>query len=309
VAAVIQALPAHELVAPVVTLVENSIAKLAAALSSSSRDEAKQICLFQLASLTACARSLSEPEDEILSLDSLNEATDEAAKSKIITTDPRVEQLRNQIFEGIKALSTAFRGEVEVAQALSAFFKACTSTHVATPLSLDTLILSEILSYLIEQDLDVTWLSIAAVVLSRMGKRDIQPQEESTLQAIIGRTLQAGIRFLQPSGGARHQVRILVISLTKTTAMEQNPDVVQSFMDWAMSALLVFARVLKTLPDLTEGLVLLSIQALDLQERVALQKTMQLLVSISIACCCCREADPLLLDCHDKRSCFGKSGF
>lgn len=62
-------------------------------------------------------------------------------------------------------------------------------------------------------------------------------------------------------------------------AMESHPDLVQSFMDWALSALTSYSAVLATLPQLLEGLVIVSIRALELQERVGLQKSIQLLVS------------------------------
>lgn len=54
----------------------------------------------------------------------------------------------------------------------------------------------------------------------------------------------------------------------------------QGFMDWAMAALTSFAPILVTLPLFLKDLVKLSIQALEMQERVALQKTIQFLVSI-----------------------------
>lgn len=60
--------------------------------------------------------------------------------------------------------------------------------------------------------------------------------------------------------------------------MEHNPDVVQCFMDFAMSALTSFASILYTLPDAVEAVLKTAIQALEVQERVGLQKSIQLLV-------------------------------
>lgn len=60
--------------------------------------------------------------------------------------------------------------------------------------------------------------------------------------------------------------------------MELHPDVVQTFMEWALSALTSFATTLSSLPQLLERLVLLAIRGLELQERVGLSKTIQLLV-------------------------------
>ena len=66
-----------------------------------------------------------------------------------------------------------------------------------------------------------------------------------------------------------------------SAAMEAHPDLVQTFMDWALSALTSYSAVLASLPQLLEGLVVVSIHALELQERVGLQKSIQLLVSRS----------------------------
>lgn len=49
-------------------------------------------------------------------------------------------------------------------------------------------------------------------------------------------------------------------------------------MDWSLSALTSFASVLCTLPRHLEGLLELTVNALELQERVGLQKAIQLLV-------------------------------
>jgi hypothetical protein len=61
--------------------------------------------------------------------------------------------------------------------------------------------------------------------------------------------------------------------------MDGCPDLVQSFMDWALAALTSYAIVLASLPQLLEALITLSVRALELQERVGLQKTIQLMVS------------------------------
>lgn len=62
--------------------------------------------------------------------------------------------------------------------------------------------------------------------------------------------------------------------------MEAYPDLVQTFMDWTLSALTSYSEILASLPQLLEGIVMVSIQALELQERVGLQKSIQVLVSL-----------------------------
>ena len=165
-----------------------------------SQNEARQGALLQLASLTACAKALAEPEDEILDLDGLADATDEAAKSKAVVSDPRVEQLRRHLLEATKAISTTFAGDYEVTQALSDFLKACTSTNIATPLSLDAVELSDIVSYLVERSLEATWLPIASLLLFRLGKTPLTDLQKAVLQSAIARTLRSGIGGLQREG-------------------------------------------------------------------------------------------------------------
>ena len=62
-------------------------------------------------------------------------------------------------------------------------------------------------------------------------------------------------------------------------ALEANPDIVQGFMDWSLASITSFVSLLVTIPNQVEDLLLLSIRSLDLQERVGLQKTIQVLVS------------------------------
>lgn len=156
---------------------------------------------MQLASLTACSRSLGEPEDEILTLDGLASATDEVAKAQSLVSDPRVERLRSHLFEGIKTLAVAFKGDTDISQALSDFLKACTATNVATPLSLDAVALSDLLSYLIEESLDPIWLSIAGLLLFRARNKKLSAVQQGVIQNAMGRVLQAGTVALQASGG------------------------------------------------------------------------------------------------------------
>lgn len=146
--------------------------------------------------MTACAKSLAEPEDEILDLDSLAEATDEAEKSKTVNSDVRVETLRGHLLEAVKAITDTYRRDAEVAQSLADFLKACTSTNIATPLSLDPLALSDILSHLIMMDPEATWLSISSLLLFRLRKNTLPAGGQAILQVAIGRILERGLLSL-----------------------------------------------------------------------------------------------------------------
>lgn len=157
--------------------------------------------MLQLACLTACARSLSDPEDEILDLDGLAEATDEAAKSRMVTADLRVEGLRSHLLGAIKALATSFRGSLEISSALSDFLKACTSTNIATPLSLDAVALTETVSYLIEADPEAVWLSIASLLLFRLGKQELSSAQRDVLREAIARVCNRVVPGLEQLGG------------------------------------------------------------------------------------------------------------
>lgn len=66
------------------------------------------------------------------------------------------------------------------------------------------------------------------------------------------------------------------------TGLDAHPDIVQAFMEWAQTALTSFPRVLCSLPQHMQGLLEVCIMALELQERVGLQKSIQLFVSGSL---------------------------
>ena len=165
------------------------------------QDVRRQVCTHQLACLTACAKALSDPADELLSLEGLTEATDESAKAKTIQSDLRVEQLRAHLLAAIPAITQTFARDAEIAQDLSDFLKACTSTHLATPLSLDTLPLLDVLATVIRAEPSATWFSVAAVLLFRTGKRVPTDPEAGLLQHVFMQSLGAGIETLQHPGG------------------------------------------------------------------------------------------------------------
>lgn len=158
------------------------------------------MCLLQLACLTACAKSLAEPEDEILSLDGLHEASDEAEKAQQVSSDPHVEHLRVQLLTGIRAVVTSFPDDLEVSTALSDFIKACTSTNLSTPVSLDPLALFEIVSQLVQYQTTYVWLSIASLLVFRLGKRPLDAPNGQRAQLCIESVLLSGVTALRPTG-------------------------------------------------------------------------------------------------------------
>lgn len=130
------------------------------------------------------------------------EATDEEEKAKVVNSDGRVDTLRGHLLEAVKAITVAYRGDAEVAQALADFLKACTSTNITTPLSLDPLALADLLSHLITLDFDTTWLSISSLLLFRLRKNPLPENGQVALQAIIGRILEKGLATLPNVQGA-----------------------------------------------------------------------------------------------------------
>lgn len=158
--------------------------------------------MLQLASLTACAKSLSEPEDEILSLDGLADATDEVAKAKQVQIDPRVERLRVHLLEAISVLSSTYRGDAEVSQALSDFLKACTATNLATPLSLNPVPLLSVLASLLESEATAVWFGITSLLLFRLGRQELSMEDSAAVRDAINRGLGVGIHTLPSLAGA-----------------------------------------------------------------------------------------------------------
>lgn len=176
-------------------------------LTANQDESSRAICLSQLLALTACAKALSEPEDQVLDLDGLAEATDEAAKAKAVNADPRVEQLRMHLLDGIRAVSLAYASDAEVTQALSDLLKACTNTNIATPLSLSAVTLFEHVSLLIQREMDAVWLSLAGLLLFRQAK-DSNLSESSTHQIQSGMRgiLHRGLEYFSTSRGEAHRL-------------------------------------------------------------------------------------------------------
>ena len=131
-----------------------------------------------------------------MTLDGLAEATEEAEKAQVVQADPRVDGLRGHLLEAITAISSAFRGDAEVAHALSDFLKACTATNIATPLSLPPVSLLVILAGLIEAEASSVWLSIASLIVFRMGKQEVAGHDQMTLTQALRQCLAKGISVL-----------------------------------------------------------------------------------------------------------------
>ena len=71
----------------------------------------------------------------------------------------------------------------------------------------------------------------------------------------------------------------LIEAETSIVAMEHHPDVVQAYMDFAQSVLTTAPAFFSSQPDVCEAVVRLAVQGLEVQERVGLQKSIQLMVN------------------------------
>ena len=75
------------------------------------------MCLQQLGWITACAKGLSDPDDDLFDLDtSVDESVLQRESSVNIQNDPRVAEMRVRLAHAIQGIARAWSSDIEVAQ-------------------------------------------------------------------------------------------------------------------------------------------------------------------------------------------------
>ncbi|KAL8292471.1 hypothetical protein RQP46_001083 [Phenoliferia psychrophenolica] len=236
VASVVQALPDDRIVEPLLTLTNPIVGKLQTSIDMFSQlpVEARDMCLQQLGWITACAKGLSDPEDELFDLDtSLDESGLQRDASANVQSDPRVAEMRTRLAHAIQGIARVWASDVEIVQALSDYVKHSSSDAIPSPVGLDPLDLLSLASTSLQTSLSPVWLSISASLVARLTRSQTDSQLSNEDIATIVRNLPRVLAALpshldaiflfaqrglgmQESFSLKANIELLVISIQQT---------------------------------------------------------------------------------------------
>ncbi|KAF8064415.1 armadillo-type protein [Lyophyllum atratum] len=280
IASVIQALPAHEEIAPIEAIVDPIVRKLAEALQSPTLlpDEARTITIHQLETLSGVAKGLTRSTDGLVILgerDSESQAKmDEMMRAR---DDPRTVKLRESISAALRGVVDLWSTDAGISNALSDLFKSITCLPSDTTLiTLPAGPLLELVCLATRRQLTAAWLSLAAILIAQLNppppvllsgpniKLGPTPEAESLVSSALPILLECSLNMMAAPG-----------------AMEGNPDIVQEFFVCMDRVAQDFTRSFFTLPPgALDALVNCAITALSLQERYSLVQACNFLCTL-----------------------------
>lgn len=268
VGSVVQACEGGAGVDPLLALVEPVLAELEAGLALLAADpvEAEDVCVQQLRALTALARGLNNPDDDLHELDQSFDDSLALAQAHAgqVLTDPRVGAMRARLGSAVERVAVAWAGEAGVVEVLSDFVRHSTGDSVPSAVGLDSWALLALATGALERSVSSVWLAMASGLLARLGRDASEAELTSERLDKVGRPVEAGLR-------------VVLASCANADAMEREPDVVAAFLAFATAVLRHFPLVLAHLPEHLAALLRFAVLALSLQERFSFQATVQLL--------------------------------
>ncbi|KAM0790224.1 hypothetical protein ACM66B_005537 [Microbotryomycetes sp. NB124-2] len=272
VGSVVQAMSTESIVEPLLTLTNPTVAKLgqSAQMFEQLPTEARELCLQQLGYLTALAKGLSNPESDILDLDtSLDESQLARDSARLIVSDPRVHEMRSNLGAAIHAVASIWAADAEISQALSDYIRHSISDSIQSPVALDSFALLSLSAQAVAVSLSSTWLGLAASLVAGLA-RDLQDNNKNSdreeLENVAGpiEVVLSAVLHAQPD----------------STAMDQNPDVVQAFLSFAHAVVRYFPSVFQNLQTHLDAVIEYAKRGLTMQERFSLKAAIELLIAI-----------------------------
>ncbi|KAF5376630.1 hypothetical protein D9615_007856 [Tricholomella constricta] len=280
IASVIQALPAHEEIAPTEAIVDPIVQKLAEALQSSALlpEEARTITIHQLEILSGVAKGLTRSTDGLVILgerDSESQAKlDDMARAR---DDPRTIKLRESISAALRGVVELWSTDASISNALSELFKSITCLpNDTTLISLPAGPLLELVCIASRRQLTAAWLSLAAILIAQLNppppvllsgphvKTGPTPEAEAIVASALPILLECALGTMAITG-----------------AMEDNPDIVQEFFVCMDRTAQDFTRSFYTLPPgALDALLNCAVKALSLQERYSLVQACNFLCTL-----------------------------
>ncbi|SGY25464.1 BQ5605_C018g08621 [Microbotryum silenes-dioicae] len=246
------------------------IRKLRESLSGTTPTaDSREVTVQQFNYLTSCAKGLSDPEDDLLELDSSfddNQQRHRDASSRLLS-DPRIAAMRQELSQAIEASCVLLTHDAEVVQALSDYIRATTTDSIVGPLTLDPFNLLRLASRALSTSISSVWVSVQTSLLARLAraKSDAQLTDEDLVN--LSKPIETSLTTT-------------LTHLSTPSAMSENPDLVSAFLSFNASLIRHFPRIFLLLPQHLSTLLQFSIQGLSLQERFSLKATLEVLISI-----------------------------
>ncbi|GAA6064370.1 hypothetical protein JCM10212_004103 [Sporobolomyces blumeae] len=272
VASVVQALEPEQAIDPLLTLANPIISRLQAAVQgqAATAEEAQLATLQQLSYLSALAKGLSTPDDDVLDLDaSFDESNGHKEAVLRILGDARIDDMRNRLGVAVEGAARVWAANLEVVSALSDFIRHSTSDSVPSPLSLDPLLLLSLCSAALQTSPSSIWLGIAGTLLARLARdrsdRSLEGNGEEL--AKVGRPVEG-------------MLTVVLSSCGDLQAMSENPDVVAAFLSFCSQIVRHYPSIFVVLPShYLEAVLAFAERGLGMQEQFSLKSTIELLLA------------------------------
>lgn len=266
IASIIQALPPMEAIPPVEALVSPVVARLFEALHLSTRlpDEARLMAVQQLETISGVARGLTRTSDSLLVLDESPEVQMLAQQMQQARADPRTVNLRQGLLDAIRKVVDIWCADASISDAMSDLVKAITSLPSdITIMSLPPAPLLEVICMASQRHVTAVWMSLASMLVVQLDPPALLPTTFKPIPSDEGRgvVLNALVVLLGST----------LTSLDKPGAMDDNPDIVQSFFNCMDTVAQHFVSTFYSLPpELFNALMSCAVTSLNLQERYSL---------------------------------------
>lgn len=306
VVSVLQAMAPSEQAGPICSLIDPILARLEHTLpaflsSPSSRSDAdRELILVQLGLLKGCAKGLAEPEEEIVILDGPDTPSEERRKAEQLAGLPQIVGLRERLASVMSMAiacggldsdiamvssrsSLSFVRRLTSTQATTDVLRECTTGELPTAVSLDpfTTLLSVISTASSDRSRASIWFSLATSLVVSTRRAKGGELHGSDGEAFVGCVRQCTV--------------IASAILGSEQQLKEEPDVMQAFLHLCVAVSLKarsasffelikkqithhFVHVFDVLRNELETITIIAVRSLVVEERVALQAALGLLV-------------------------------
>ncbi|WVF66636.1 hypothetical protein IAT40_001376 [Kwoniella sp. CBS 6097] len=280
---VIQALAPMDAIGPVEGIISPILSRISNAIQAYSTDpsNAQPALIESTASLTACFKGLSPSEDDVFDTSDEDEAAKEE-KVRIAREDPRMIALRQGIEGAVEGVVRVWKGDAEVADAISSLLKHATLSSSSTLISLSPLPLLSLVCMACERSPSALWMSLASTLTLRinapasplLAKRE-KTEEEKRLAE------QEDIGKWNIVGDVASRLVVVAGNFLAGDGMRDHPDVVEGWFKFCSALASRFPGVLLRLSSqMVEAYMSLGLMGLGTQERFSLKSASEFFVAL-----------------------------